>query len=212
MTRRTDSAPTSSAAFGPPRRPRYRSFVAVAAGACWTIGVALVATQARTDPVGAGYDAANRALTPSLVLLVLFAWLLRSALPGRSRAGAATFRVGAVLLLAGNLLEFWLVLLTDLNTEKTAARLGEDDAFWGSSAGWMVFLLGVVVLVAAAVVLARAVGGRQGLVQVVLAVVGLSATALWAVSPLLAAAAALALAAWLLVLDRVGQEAAEPGR
>jgi hypothetical protein len=207
MTPQTDSA--SSATLAPRGRPRYRTFVAVAAGACWTIGVALVATQADTDPVGAGYDAANRALTPALVLLVIFAWLLRSAPPGGSRAGAAAFRVGAVLLLAGNLLEFWLVLLTDLNTEKTAARLGEDDTFWGSAAGWLVFLAGVVVLVATAIVFARAIGGRQGVLQVGLAIVGLAATALWAVSPLLAAAAALALAAWLLVLDRLGQGTAE---
>jgi hypothetical protein len=202
MTGATDrtSFPTSADAR-PRERFRYTSLVAVAAGACWTIGIVLVSTRADSDPVGAGYDAANRALTPALVLLVALAWLLRSSPPAGSRSGAAAFGIGALLLLAGNVLEFWAVLASDLHTEKTAARMGEQDAFWGSLLGWMVFLLGTLVLVAAAVIMVRAVGGLLGWLQLVLAVVGLSATALWAVSPLLAAAAALALAAWLLVLD-----------
>jgi hypothetical protein len=211
MTRRTNSAPISTGPR-PHGRFRYRSFVAVAAGACWTIGIALVATQADSDPVGAGYDAANRALTVALVMLVAFAWLLRSSPPAGSRTGAAAFGIGTVLLLVGNLLEFWAVLVTDLNTEKTALRLGEEHSFWGSVAGWMVFLVGLLVLVAAAAILVRALGGLHGWLQLVLAVVGLSATALWAASPLLAAVAALALAAWLLLLDRLGEADAEKGR
>ena len=93
-----------------------------------------------------------------------------------------------------------MVLLSDLHTEKTAARLGESEAFWGSLAGWLVFLPGILVTVAAAVLLGRAVGGLRGATLVVLAIVGLSATALWAVSPLLAGAAGLALAGWLIGL------------
>ena len=108
--------------------------------------------------------------------------------------------VGSVLLLAGNVLEFWMVLLTDLHTEKTAERLGETTAFWGSPAGWFVFVLGMLVTIAAAVLLGRAVGGLRGGVLVVLAIAGLAATGLWAVSPLLAGAAGLALAGWLIGL------------
>ena len=42
--------------------PSYRllSALAIATGALWTVGITLIATQADTDPVGAGYDAANR--------------------------------------------------------------------------------------------------------------------------------------------------------
>jgi len=183
-------------------RSRYRtlSVLAVLTGALWTLGVTLVATQAGTDPVGAGYDAANRALTVPLLLLVCYAALLRSSPPGGSRKGSAVLVVGSALLLAGNVLEFWLVLLSDLHTEKTAARLGESEAFWGSFAGWMVFVVGMLLTIAAAAMLGRAVGGLRGGVLVVLAIVGLAATGLWAVSPLLAGAAGLALAGWLIGL------------
>jgi len=182
------------------RSYRTLSLLAVATGALWTVGVTLVATQAVGDPVGAGYDAANRFLTLSLALLVGSAALLTSSPPGGSKKGPTALVVGSVLLLAGNVLEFWMVLLTDLHTEKTAERLGETDAFWGSPAGWMVFVLGMLVTIAAAAMLGRAVGGLRGGVLVVLAIVGLAATGLWAVSPLLAGAAGLALAGWLIGL------------
>ncbi|MDZ5621611.1 hypothetical protein [Nocardioides bizhenqiangii] len=176
------------------------SVLAVAVGALWVVGVTLVATQAGSDPVGAGYDAANRALTLPLLLLVGYAVLLRTSPPGASRKGPVVLVVGSVLLLAGNVLEFWMVLLSGLHTEKSAARLGEPEAFWGSFAGWMVFVLGMLVTVAAAAMLGRAIGGLRGWILVVLAIVGLSATGLWAVSPLLAGAAGLALAGWLIGL------------
>lgn len=108
--------------------------------------------------------------------------------------------VGSALMLAGNVLEFWAVLLSDSHTEKTAVRLGEETVFWGSPVGWLVFLPGMLIAVAAAVMLGRAVGGLRGAMLVVLAVIGLSATSLWAVSPLLAGAAGLGLAGWLIGL------------
>ena len=182
------------------RSHRRLSVLAVATGALWTVGVTLVATQAGSDPVGAGYDAANRFLTLSLVLLVGFAALLRSSPPGGSTKGPMALVAGSVLLLAGNVLEFWAVLLTDLHTEKTAERLGETDAFWGSPAGWLLFVLGMLVTIAAAAMMGRAIGGLRGAGLFVLAVVGLAATGLWAVSPLLAGAAGLALAGWLIGL------------
>ncbi len=184
------------------------SGLAVATGALWTLGVTLVATQAGSDPVGAGYDAANRVLTLSLVLLVGFAVLLRTSPPGGSGKGSMALVVGSVLLLAGNVLEFWMVLLSDLHTEKTALLLGEPEAFWGSAAGWMLFALGMLVTIAAAAMLGRAVGGMRGGLLFVLAVVGLSATGLWAVSPLLAGAAGLALAGWLIGLVRASNRPA----
>lgn len=195
-----DTAPT-------PQPPAYRtlSVLAIGTGALWTVGVTLVATQAASDPVGSGYDAANRTLTLALVLLVGYAALLWTSPPGGSRKGPVVLLVGSLLLLAGNVLEFWMVLLSDLHTEKTAARLEETEAFWGSLAGWMLFLLGILVTVVAAAMLGRAVGGLRGAILVVLAIVGLFATALWAVSPLLAGAAGLALAGWLIGLAQPRQ-------
>lgn len=196
----TKSPPDQIAAA---QMPTYRllSALAVTTGALWTVGITLIGTQADTDPVGAGYDAANRALTLPLLLLVGYTAVLRRVPPGGSRTGVVAMTVGAVLLLAGNVLEFWAVLLTHLHTEKTALRLGETEAFWGSPAGWMTFLVGVLVTVLAAGLMARAVGGLRGAGMVPLAILGLAATALWAVSPLLAGAAALAFAAWLILLS-----------
>lgn len=176
--------------------------LAVGTGALWTIGVTLVATQAGSDPVGAGYDAANRALTVPLLLLVAYAALLRRSPPAGSNKGTLVLMVGSFLLLAGNVLEFWMVLISGVHTEKTATRLGESEAFWGSFAGWIVFVAGMLVTIAAAVMLGRAVGGLRGAALVGLAIVGLAATGLWAVSPLLAGAAGLALAVWLIGLVR----------
>ena len=194
----TSSHPSRGTATAP-RRPSERKLpiLAVTTGALWTVGVTLVATQAVTDPVGAGYDAANRALTLALLLFVGFAALLRMSPPGGRSRGPVVLVVGSLLLLVGNVLEFWVVLSSDLHTEKTAVRLCEAEAFWGSLAGWVLFLLGILVTVTAAVLLGRAVGGLRGVVLVVLAVVGLAATARWAVSPLRACAAGLAFAGWL---------------
>lgn len=176
-------------------RPLF--LLAIAAGAAWTIGVTLVATQAVSDPVGAGYDAANRFLTLSLVLLVSYAAGLRTSPPGGSRRGALVLVVGSVLMLVGNVLEFWAVLLSGSHTEKTAVRLGESAVFWGSPVGWFIFLPGLLTTVVAAAMLGRAIGGARGAILAVLALTGLAATALWAMSPLLAGAAGLGLAVWL---------------
>lgn len=183
---------------------RLLSVLAVTTGALWTVGVTLIATQAITDPVGAWYDAANRVLTLPLLLLVCYTSVLRRVPPGGSRKGVLAMAVGAALLLAGNVLEFWMVLLSDLHTDKTAQRLGEAEVFWGSNVGWILFLVGLLATVLAAGVMARASGGLRGAVMFTLAIVGQSATALWAVSPLLAGAAALAFAGWLILLSSPG--------
>lgn len=65
-----------------------------------TIGIALVSTQADIDPVGAGYDAANRALTMALVLLVAFAWLLRSSPPRRPAVRSVRDPLAAIEFIA----------------------------------------------------------------------------------------------------------------
>jgi hypothetical protein len=124
--------------------------LAIATGAAWTIGVTLVAIQAVSDPVGMGYDAANRFLTLPLLLLVTFAALLRTSPPGGSWRGVLVLVGGSVLMLAGNVLKFWAVLLSDSHTEKTAVRLGESAVFWGSLVGWFIFLPGLLITVVAA--------------------------------------------------------------
>ena len=60
MTASTSSTPASDASAS---AASSTATTAVAAGTSWVLGVTLVATQADTDPVGAGYDDANRVVT-----------------------------------------------------------------------------------------------------------------------------------------------------
>ena len=169
--------------------------LAVLAGLAWTIGVAAIGTQANTDPVGAHYDTINRYFTIALLLILAFAIRVRPRLPG---LGGVALLCTGVAWLAGNVLEFWAVLATDLHTQKTADRLGESEAWWGSSVGWMIFMVGFVTTLIAAVSLAASQRSVTAWATVPLAVVGTAATALWAVSPLAAAAAGLGLGLWLI--------------
>ena len=178
--------------------------LAVLAGLAWTIGVAAIGTQANSDPVGAHYDTINRFFTIALLLILAFAIRVRPHVP---ELGGAALICTAGAWLAGNVLEFWAVLATDLHTEKTADRLGESEAWWGSSVGWLIFMVGFVTILIAAVSLAASQRSLRAWATVPLAVAGSAATALWAVSPLAAAAAGLGLGLWLIwvsTLKRAG--------
>ena len=169
--------------------------LAVLTGLAWTIGVAAIGTQADTDPVGTHYDVANRFLTIALVLLLLFALRVR---PHLNPLGGGALVGTAVAWLVGNVLEFWAVLGTDLHTEKTALRLGEAETWWGSAVGWMIFMVGFLTMVIAAISVAADQRSAVAWGTVPLAIVGTLATALWAVSPLAAAASGLCLGFWLI--------------
>src|SRR5688500_1386785 len=169
--------------------------LAVLAGLTWTIGVAAIGTQATSDPVGAQYDTMNRFFTIALLLILAFAIRVRPQLP---TLGGVALLSTAVAWVTGNVLEFWAVLATDLHTEKTADRLGESEAWWGSPVGWLIFVVGFITTLIAAVSLAASQRSVMAWATVPLAVVGTTATALWAVSPLAAAAAGLALGLWLI--------------
>ncbi len=63
--------------------------------------------------------------------------------------GASGFRVAAVgvgLLLAGNVVEFYGVLLQDKPNAHAAARAGEADHWVGSDIGWIIFGIGMLLL------------------------------------------------------------------
>jgi hypothetical protein len=174
--------------------------LAVLAGLAWTIGVAAIGTQANTDPVGAHYDTINRYFTFALLLILAFAIRVAPRLPG---VGGVALILTAIAWIAGNVLEFWAVLATDLHTEKTADRLGESEAWWGSQVGWMIFMVGFITTMIAAVSLAASQRSVAAWATVPLAVIGTAATALWAVSPLAAATAGLGLGLWLIWVANV---------
>jgi hypothetical protein len=180
--------------------------LATLAGLAFIGGIILIATQANSDPVGPRYDTYNRVLTLGLILLFVSSmWLAREvkrgSLPGRRATGAVAAGIG--LMVAGNALEFWGSLWTGTETEKTAERLGQEGAFWGSLVGWLVFFLGMIVVAVALIVVARA-AVRWGATRAQRWAIGASgvmlgaATGLWAVAPIAAAIPAVGFAfGWL---------------
>jgi hypothetical protein len=128
---------------------RWSGVATIVAGIAWTVSVPLVATAATEEPVGLGYDDYNRLLTlPLALLIVALAGLRALQLPELSawgRRGAVLGLVGAGLLLLGNVIEFWAVLLTDDAVFAIAEDRGLDE--WaGSTVGWLTFLVGAALL------------------------------------------------------------------
>lgn len=97
------------------------------------------------DPPPLSYDDYNRLFTLPL-LLVLVGWLgaqarLWGGASGTARGGWVVALVGLAIMLTGNTVEFWGVLLQDKPTAQAA--VGSGEAAWaGSDFGWMVFGLG----------------------------------------------------------------------
>ena len=158
--------------------------LAIAGAIAWTIGGMLFATQVDTDPVGANYDAYNRIYTAAIALLLggalaVRARLVRAGLPHGRRAIAA-LAVGFGLVLAGNLLEFWGALIAGVQSSAAAEASG-GEGFWGSDPGFAAVLLGAVVVVVAAVALARAAGGWPRVTMRARVAIG-AAGPMWALS------------------------------
>jgi hypothetical protein len=89
----------------------------------------------------------------------------------RERLGKVGFAVaasGAGLLLIGNVVEFYGVLLQDQRNAQAAFEAGENEHWIGSDLGWMVFGLGMFVVLAggvtAAIALHRSRTGPRWLV------------------------------------------------
>ncbi len=106
------------------------------------------------------YDTYNRLLTlPLFLCLVGFIaaeWLLRP----RTRPGTVGFVavvLGLLLLLVGNVIEFWGVLLQSKPNAQTAHETGAAEYWIGSDIGWMMFGLGMLTVIVGGVVLALSV-------------------------------------------------------
>lgn len=140
------------------RRSRMAGTAALLGGAAWLL-LAPAAELQRRDLLS--YDSYNRLVAvPLLLFLVALVPAPRAlALRGLARAGLAVAAAGTALLLAGNVVEFYGVLLQDRPNAYAASGSGQEQ--WiGSDVGWLTFLLGGVVLliggILAAVGLARA--------------------------------------------------------
>jgi hypothetical protein len=117
---------------------------ALLGGAAWLL-LAPAAELKRRDLLS--YDAYNRLVAVPLLLFTVALMLAPRALAARglARAGLAVAAAGAGLLLAGNVIEFYGGLLQD--RPNAYAAYGSDQEPWiGSDVGWLIFLLGALVL------------------------------------------------------------------
>jgi hypothetical protein len=185
MTSSTASAPAPDALV-----PAAASTakLAVAAGTCWVFGITLVATQADTDPVGSGYDDANRVMTVACALLftsALLAWR-----QVRFRARLLTV-IGTALMLLGNALEFIVLPLTGGTPDALVTPGGDTSPL--STGGFLVFAVGLLLVVGACIAIAISLRRHRRADRLLIAVTGpafVAGTALWAVDPAPAAIAA----------------------
>ena len=93
------------------------------------------------------YDGYNRVLAiplPFLLVALVAAPKALTVVDRTVRAGLITAAVGVGLLLAGNVAEFYGVLLQDQPNAYAAA--GEGDHWVGSDIGWIVFGIGMLTL------------------------------------------------------------------
>lgn len=133
---------------------RLGGLAAILAGVFWAFTLPLIATQATLDPTGLRYDDFNRWRTLSLLLVVATLVLLRALtgtrLPRAGRLGWTVALAGASLMVLGNLVEFWLIFLTD----DFVTPIAEDrnvDEWVGSTIGWLIFLAGLALLLAGSI-------------------------------------------------------------
>jgi hypothetical protein len=124
---------------------RRAAVACVAAGVAWLVLVPATAFARSGDLSYGGYF--RLAALPLALFAV--AWYLvgriwRPQAP-RGRNGRRLVLAGLALAWAGNTLEFWGSFLLDEPTSEQASETGED-AWWGSDAGWTLFLLGFLLL------------------------------------------------------------------
>ncbi len=106
------------------------------------------------------YDSYNRLLAfPLLLFLVGFIasgpMLRPRTMPGT--VGFIVVALGLLLLLAGNTLEFWGVLLQSEPNAQVAYETGAAEHWIGSDIGWMIFGLGMLALIVGGIVLAASI-------------------------------------------------------
>ncbi len=142
---------------------RLGGLAAIVSGVFWGFALPLIATQATDDPVGMRYDDFNRWLTLPLALLVAALAAFRAVqLPqvdrtGRWGAALALALAGTIVMLVGNVVEFWLVIFTDTYVAAIAEGRPEFEEWAGSTVGWLVFLAGTLLLLVGGVLLGVAV-------------------------------------------------------
>lgn len=181
--------------------------LSVVSALAWFGAIMLIATQASTDPVGASYDTYSRLLTVALGLLLVVALGLRARV--RDAGLPLTLLVASLtLMLAGNALEFWGALVAGQDPSATAERLGTEE-FWGSTPGFLAFLIGQALATISLIVIGMRswrrgrTGAGEGALVAGSGIAMTASTALWAVSVAAAAVPAVLFGFGWLALARL---------
>jgi hypothetical protein len=130
----------------------------IAGGIAWAL-LGPAAVLERNDVLS--YDAYNRLLALPLLLFVVgfisAEWLLRPR-TARGTAGFLVATFGLFSLLAGNVIEFWGVLLQSKPNAQAAHETGVGEHWIGSDIGWIIFGVGMLSLIVGGVMLALSLG------------------------------------------------------
>lgn len=137
-----------------PRVSAWTPVMAIAAGLMW----AVVRPLQEDHPAPFTYDQWNRLMTVDCLLFFGATAAIRRILAlhmGKlGRLGFAVSLIGSALLIAGNVVEFWLSFVLNV---PTAFDAGYAGAGWpGSYWGWGLFIVGCLILAGAAGILAIA--------------------------------------------------------
>ncbi len=138
--------------FGRGRAARIAGRAALLGGAAW-LALIPAAELHRRDLLG--YDGYNRLLVVPLLLFAVAMWQAPRAglATGRlARVGFTTAAVGAAVLAAGKVIEFYGVLLQDGLNAYAASQADVDNHCIGSDIGWIVFIIGMLALLVGGVV------------------------------------------------------------
>jgi hypothetical protein len=112
------------------------------AGLLWAVFKYLV----NHTPSPFSYDDYNRFLTFPLVLMLICSFgiyqLLFKQRGGIIRVSGILLVISFTLLLLGNMIEFWVVLLQNKPNAYSAFRSGSNEVWIGSHLGWTTFIIG----------------------------------------------------------------------
>lgn len=138
------------------RRSRVVGGAAVLGGLAWLLLVPAAELERRNV---LSYDSYDRLLAVPLLFFVVALYLAPRdlAVQGRlARLGFSVAAVGAGLLLAGNLVEFYGVLLQDELNAYAAGQAGRGGHWIGSDVGWITFGVGMLVFLVGGAMIALA--------------------------------------------------------
>jgi hypothetical protein len=140
----------------------FAGCAAVFGGLGWLL-LAPAAELVRRDLLS--YDGYSRLLAvPLLLFNVALALASRRSVWGKDRgvrAGLLVASVGSGLLLVGNVVEFYGVLLQDDLNAQAAYQAGRPEHWLGSDIGWLIFGAGMLVLLVGGLMTALALRRRR---------------------------------------------------